>query len=732
MVIKGDVDEIRFRNDENGYTILSLDCKGEPVVCVGTFPPVSEGESLEVVGTMVNHPKFGPQIKVTAVKTLAPETLDGIIRYLGSGVIKGIGPKTAYSIVNRFGENTLKVLEFEPHKLSLIKGISRERALSFGAEFDKVKTMRSAVMFLQSVGISLNLAFKIYKVYGAETEAVVKTNPYLLIESVDGVGFSTADKIAAEGGIERDSSFRVSAGIIYCLKEAADKNGNTYMPKDAVLKAAGKLLNLDEDRVFDEVQPLIMSRKIMLVAGEDGSDGLMLHGLYRTELSSAQKLSELLSRQNSIVRETSVLIGQFEKIENIKLAARQAEAVKEAVTSAVHIITGGPGTGKTTIIKCIMFILNAWGTESALMAPTGRAAKRLSDSTGEAASTIHRALLSLEGGTFSASKIIIDEVSMVDSYLLNQLLSAVRPDAGLIFVGDKDQLPSVGAGNVLSDLIKSGYFGVTNLDRVYRQEDESLIVEAAHRINSGKMPELNSKDKDFFFIEADGGEAAADKTVGLVSERLPAYLNCAPQKIQILCPFKNGASGTVKLNERLCEVLNTGADKKEVFDGEQKFRRGDKVMHISNNYELAWRRVQGRFLENGEGVFNGDAGIIQNVDIATGELTVLFEDGREAVYTQDIRNQLVLAYAITVHKSQGSEFDAVIIPVVGGNAMLMTRNLLYTAVTRAKRLAVIVGEKQALQNMINNNYVQKRFSKLADFLAEAQKKRQILSDGGKT
>ena len=725
MILKGDIDDIRFRNEENGYTILTLDHKGDPVVCVGVFPPLTEGESVELSGSFVMHAKFGRQFKVESVKTQEPESLDGIVRFLGSGAIKGLGPKTALAITSVFKDNTLKILEFEPHKLSTVRGISKPKAIAIGEAFAEIKTTREAIMFLQGLGLGLNLALKIFKVYGADTIAVVKTNPYLLVEDVERIGFLTADKIGAAGGIKPDSAFRIRAGILYVLKEAAEKNGNTYLPKAELLKLSCKLLNLEEELVLGGIENLLYDQKVKQVS-QNEDDGIMFSQYYRIEKVAAQKLCEMLASSNSVVLDAESIVAEYERNERIALHASQIDAVLGATSSGVSVITGGPGTGKTTIIKCILRIFQAFGKTVQLLAPTGRAAKRLSEQTGDSASTIHRALLSGGGEPFVSNIVIIDEVSMVDVFLLNQLLSKLKPETQLILVGDKDQLPSVGAGNVLADILSSGVFNVHHLARVFRQDDESLIVANAHKINEGAMPNLASKDRDFFFVEASLPEDVAKKTIQLVSERLPKYLNCSPKKIQILCPMKNGEAGTLRLNECLADIINDSNDKRELVSEGQRFRVGDKVMHIANNYELTWKRFNGKFTENGEGVFNGDAGVVYNVNTQSGELVVHFEDGREAIYTADIRNQLVLSYAITIHKSQGSEFDACVIPMVAGNYMIMTRNLLYTAITRAKKMVVLVGDRSVIKRVIDNNFIQKRYSYLKPFILEMQKKNALL------
>jgi len=726
MILKGDIVSILFRNDENGYTIIKIDCKGEIVSCVGTFPPVSDGESVEVTGSFTIHPRFGKQFKVENVQAFEPESLKGIERFLSSKVLKGIGPATAKNIVDAFKKDTLKILEFKPYLLANVKNISKNKAKLIGEQYQTIKVMRETVMFLQNLGIGLNLAFKIYKVYGTDTRAVIKTNPYLLIEDVDRVGFLTADKIARESGIKADSNFRVRAGILFTLKEAATKNGNTYLPFEELLELSVKLLNAEVELVKNNVESLLYDQKIKKIS-ENGNEGIMLTALYRVEKTAATKLSMMVNTANAIDIDASSLVDEFEKKEKLELHSSQREAVLSSVRAGVSVITGGPGTGKTTIIKCIMYIFNAWRRKTMLMAPTGRAAKRLSDQTKEPASTIHRALMQeCTGEPFLANAIIIDEVSMVDVFLLGSLLDKIKNETQLVLVGDKDQLPSVGAGNVLADILSSNMVPVSYLSHVYRQEEQSLIVTNAHAINNGLMPNLESKDRDFFFVEALNSLAVAEQTISLISKRLPQYLQCEPSKIQILCPMKATEAGTIRLNEKLADIINKSSDKKEAFSEGQRFRVGDKVMHIANNYELTWQRSNGKFVENGKGVFNGDAGQITNINLGSNELTVLFEDGREATYTPDVKSQLVLSYAITIHKSQGSEFDACIIPLVSGSYTILTRNLLYTAITRAKKLVVIVGDRALIKKIINNNYIQKRYSFLKSFMIETNNKTTLL------
>ncbi len=730
MTIKGDIDEIRFRNDENGYTILVLDADGEPVTCVGTFPPVSEGEFLKLEGNFVTHAKFGRQFKVESVSSSAPETADGIVRYLGSGVIKGIGPKTALAIVSHFKEKTLEVMELAPYMLARVKGISKQKAAQIGAEYSQIKQMKDAMIFLRQSGVTANMAMRIYKVYGENTVAAVKANPYKLIEDVSGIGFLTADKIAAETGIARDSEFRIRAGIIYTLNAGGEKNGNTFLPCDALAAEAAKLLGLDDTLVSGAMENLVLSGVLRNVNNGE-TDGLMLSSVYRAEKSAATKLVELVALANRLSVDCDEEIAEFERAENISLHATQKDAVKSAVNSGVSVITGGPGTGKTTIIKCILSVFSTQKISCLLMAPTGRAAKRLSESTGQDASTIHRALMLSPGNyggggeMLNAGAVIVDEFSMVDVFLLNSLLSKLREGTKLIIVGDKDQLPSVGAGNVLQDILQSDAVPVVNLTQIYRQSDESLITLNAHAINRGEMPVLSDKKSDFFFIKKTSQAEIAEEVIGLATERIPKFLKSDCSRVQVLCPMKNGLAGTNNINAMMQARLH-GVKKADIDTDEQRFVIGDRVMHTANNYLLEWKKMGRWGVESGEGVFNGDTGYIEDVRSDSGEIDVLFEDGRRVTYTSDIRYQLSLAYAVTVHKSQGSEFDAVIMPIYAANYMIMTRNLLYTAITRAKKIVILVGEEYNIKKMVDNNYIAKRYSMLKNFILEAQNKYSLL------
>lgn len=673
------------------------------------------------------HPRFGKQFKIKTAVTETPETPDSLIRYLGSGVIKGVGPKLAYSIVERFGVDTLDIMENAPQRLASIRGISVKKAIEIGAACRENRAARESVMFLESNNISLNLALKIFRQYGNDTVAKVKSNPYRLIEDVDGVGFLTADRIARDMGIAADSPARLRAGLIYVLRTSGEVAGNTYLPEQAAYEETARLLNVDEDLLAPIAEELILDRRLKRVSIDDEA-GLMTVSAFRAEQSAAQSLVRLITQANRLGEDVTDDVAEFERVHKVQFAARQAEAVRLALNAGVAIITGGPGTGKTTIVKCILSIFKARNKKVLLMAPTGRAAKRLAESTGDEASTIHRALGSLEEfSTLKCDAVIVDEFSMVDVYLLDMLLGKIAPGTNMLIVGDKDQLPSVGAGNVLSDMLSSGLIPSVTLDTVYRQADAGLIIENAHRVNRGQMPILTRNDSDFFFSRSTSAAATAQTVVDMVSRRLPKYLGCDPSRVQVLCPMKNGDAGVVNLNRLLQDAVNPDRGQGQI-GGEVTFRVGDKVMHTANNYSLEWRR--GNYSsESGKGIFNGDMGTVAAVDKNTGEMTVTFEDGRTAVYTADLRSQLIPAYAVTVHKSQGSEFDAVVLPLTGGSPMIMTRNLLYTAITRARKLAVLVGEEYHVRRMVENNYIAKRYSCLKSFLLTAYKKDSLLYGG---
>ncbi len=725
MIIEGDVEIIRFRNESNGYSVVVLDVDGEPVTAAGTFPPLKEGVRLSASGDYTVHPRFGRQFSVTEAHVCMPSEIDGMIRYLGSGIIRGMGPKTALTVVNRFGKNTFDIMENYPLRLAEIKGISREKARQIGEQFTAMKSMNDAMLFMQSHGITLGISMKIYGVYGAKTVAVISSNPYRLIEDVDGVGFIRADAIAKKLGFDEGGTPRLRAGLVYTLKESCEGGGNTYLPEDELTESCLRLLEAGtEEKLSEIIDNLVIDGVLKRVCLSSCERAVMLRRTYRAEKGVAVALTRLLESRNAITEDVDSDIEEFERSGGVKLAEKQIDAVNLATRGGVCVITGGPGTGKTTIVKCIIGIFARRGAKVMLMAPTGRAAKRLSESTGRDASTIHRALACKsddgdgESQPLDADVVIVDEVSMMDVYLTDMLLRHLRPSASIVFVGDKDQLPSVGAGNVLADMLASGEIPSVKLDAIFRQGGESLIVLNAHRINSGKMPDLKQKDGDFFFSGYKDVACTAEAAVDMAARRIPKYLGCEPYKVQVLCPMKNGACGTIALNEALREAINPRRAEGELKDENCVWRVGDKVMHVANNYQLEWKNYSYGY-EEGKGVFNGDLGLITAVRRDSGEIDVRFEDGREATYSAELRRELTPAYAITVHKSQGSEFDAVIIPVVGGGPMIMTRNLLYTAITRAKKMVVLVGSDYWVKRMVENNYIQKRYSALKDFLVES-------------
>lgn len=726
MRIEGDVEIIRFRNEENGYSVVVLDHDGEPLTAAGIFPPLKEGMRVVIEGDYKVHPRFGRQFSAVSASVAVPTDADGMIRYLGSGIIKGVGPKTALQIVSRFKEKTFDIMENYPLRLAEIKGISREKAKTIGERFTETKVMHEAMLFMGAHGLTLGMSMKIFERYGLDSIGVIRNNPYKLIEDVDGVGFVRADTIAKKLGFAEDGRERLRAGLIYVLKESHDSGGNTYLLQDELVSGCLDLLKAGEkDTLTDILDELVIDGVLKRMTLSSNEIAVALRRAYRAEKSVATALVDILQRQNAAFDSVEADIEHFERVGGVTLAQRQKEAVRLAASSGVCVITGGPGTGKTTIVKCMLEIFRRRNRKVMLMAPTGRAAKRLSESTGKDASTIHRALSALESGeqqTLAADVVIVDEVSMMDVYLTDMLLKRLRPEASIVFVGDKDQLPSVGAGNVLADMLSSGVIPSVTLSEIFRQGRESLIVVNAHRINEGKEPDLTVKDGDFFFSSQQTAEDAASAVVDMAARRIPKYLSCEPYKVQVLCPMKNGACGTIALNERLRDAVNpSSGPAREIRDENGVWRIGDKVMHTSNNYLLEWTNRCGGY-EEGKGVFNGDLGVIVSVRQDDSSIDVRFEDGREATYNSELRSQLIPAYAVTVHKSQGSEFDAVVIPIVGGGPMIMTRNLLYTAITRARKMVVIVGSKYWVKRMVENDYVQKRYSALKDMIVSASVK----------
>ena len=731
MELKGEIRNVIFRSEETGYTVVDLKCEDGMFTVVGTMPPVSEGQNLRVEGDFKTRSMYGRQFTAEKVYVSSPSRLDGIVKFLGSGLIKGMGPVTAQSVVDRYGVDALEKMKY-PVEIAKVKGISLKRATEFCLGYAKLEKMQSAVMFLQKLGITIGLALKIYRVYGDAAEERVRRNPYSLVDDVDGIGFQTADRIAGELGVARDSDYRICAAVTYTLKEASVRGGHNFLPETELFPAVVALLRSDSDeidrRVRDNVEDMIMLGD--LVRYDTGECvAILTKQNYNIERSIARRLIRLQAEAADFRVDTEREVADFEREAGFSLHPNQVAAVRAAVENGLQIVTGGPGTGKTTIVKCIIHLFRNLGQRVALCAPTGRAAKRLSAATGEEAKTIHR-MLDLNwkdgGGSFGFNSdrklpldaVIVDEVSMVDEYVFNALLSAMERGSRLVLVGDKDQLASVGAGNVLSDLIRCGKFPVSELTQIYRQSEDSRIVVNAHRINHGEMPELDNRSSDFFFEEKEDAESIARTTSDLVTRRLPGFLKVPPMEIQVLCPMKRGSAGTVNLNRILQEKLNPPSrDKKEARQGDTLFREGDKVMQTQNNYQQEWVQVSGSRVEAGTGVFNGDIGIIESINPQTMQFTVRFDDDKVAVYQYSDIEQLAPAYAVTIHKSQGCEFDAVVV-ALDANYMLQTRNLLYTAVTRAKKLVVIVGAKKTVAKMVRNNETARRNSLLLNLIEE--------------
>lgn len=734
MEIKGSVNEIIFRNAENGYSVVELACKGKLLTAVGKFPPVTEGQELVIEGRYVLNRQFGEQFAAEKVSIAQPTSEESIVKYLAGGLFKGVGEVTARAIVDVFGTDTLKVIENDPAALVRVKGVSLKKAMEINTSFHYLRDMQDAILFLQELDIGLNVAIRIYKIYGADTQKTVKTNPYRLVEEVDGVGFLTADKIASGLGIREDSRFRISAAVIHTLKEAINKNGHTYLPRAMLVKECLKLLRLqrlDADALVESVlDDMEVSGKIVCLAREDHT-AVLLSGFYISERAIAGTIVRLARMQPKAEISSADDIAEYERINGIVLHDNQKKAVQGCLNHGICVVTGGPGTGKTTIIKCIISILKQRGLKVALCAPTGRAAKRLTEATGEEAKTIHRMLdLSFgDGGIFSfgesskldADAVIVDEVSMCDEYVFSALLSALKGGASLVMVGDKDQLPSVGAGNVLADVIASGVVPVYYLTQIYRQDEHSLIVSNAHAINSGKMPVIDNKSSDFFFSACDDPEEILRTVIDMVTVRLPRFTGLPANRIQVLCPMKKGIAGVENMNVRLQETLNPPEKGKgEIKLGLSTLRLGDKVIHTMNNYDLEWSDPEEG--TSGSGIYNGDIGYITSVNATEPSVTVTFEDGKKAKYTQGSLDQIKPAYAVSVHKSQGCEFPVVVIALSKGNYMIMTRNLLYTAVTRAKNVVVLVGARETLASMVANTYTTRRYSMLGEFIRETSKR----------
>ncbi|NSY28817.1 SF1B family DNA helicase RecD2 [Blautia sp. MSK.21.1] len=730
--VTGYIDHVIFRNDDNGYTVMVL--KGmeeeQELTCVGTFPAITQGASIEATGNYITHPVYGKQFQISSYTEKMPEDALAMERYLGSGAIKGIGAALAARIVRRFGNDTMRIVEEEPERLAEIKGISEKKALEIAEQMTEKADMRRAMVFLQKYGISLNLGAKIYQKYGQSVYGVLQENPYRLAEDISGVGFRIADEIASRIGIHTDSDYRIRSGMLYTLLQASGE-GHIYLPKEELFSRASRLLGVDVSYMEKHLMDMVVDRKLILKETEEGTVVYPTH-YYYLELNSAKMLCEL----NILCPEDEQMmkkrISRIEKETGTELDEMQRQAMAAAAQHGLFILTGGPGTGKTTTINAIIRYFEEEGAELRLAAPTGRAAKRMTEATGYEAQTIHR-LLELNGlpegeqdgravhfdrnseNPLEADVIIIDEMSMVDISLMYSLLLAVTAGTRLILVGDENQLPSVGPGNVLRDIIRSGCFPVVELKKIFRQASESDIVVNAHKINRGEQVTINNKSRDFFFLKRYDADIIIRVVIALIQEKLPRYVDAKPYEIQVLTPMRKGLLGVERLNQILQRYLNPPDEKKKEKEiGQRLFREGDKVMQVKNNYQLEWE-ILGRYkipVDKGAGVFNGDTGIMTEINEFAETATVEFEDGRQAQYSFKQLEELELAYAVTIHKSQGSEYPAVIIPILSGPRMLMNRNLLYTAVTRARRCVTVVGSENTFAEMIRNEKQQQRYSSL--------------------
>lgn len=731
--IEGYVSHIKFRNEENGYTVLYLESEEVDEILVGTFPYITEGEYICATGTYTEHIVHGPQFQVSSYETKIPTDNRGMERYLASGAIKGVGKELAKRIIKKFKKNTFRIIEEEPERLAEIKGISERKAMDIAEQFQEKQDMRQAMMFLSEYGITANYAMKIYQKYGPELYRIVKENPYKMAEDIAGIGFKTADEIARRVGVDQESDFRICSGILYMLMQAVAA-GHVYLPKEMLTKKTSELLNIRPDYIDDHYMSLVLDKKI-IIKTENDEEQVYSEFYYFMELSTANMLCERNIEEevdeNMLERE----MKKIEKQEKIELDELQRQAIFMAAKYGVLIITGGPGTGKTTTINTLIRYFEEQDMDIMLAAPTGRAAKRMKEATGYEASTIHR-LLELSGDVEAKSKLqfqkneenpletdvlIVDEMSMVDIHLVYSLLKATVCGTRLIFVGDANQLPSVGPGNVLQDMIASDVFPVVKLTKIFRQNEQSDIVLNAHKINAGHPILLNNKSKDFFFLHREEARDIIGVIVYLVRDKLPNYVNASSFDIQVLTPMRKGELGVERLNVVLQHYLNPKDSKKAEKEARGGiFREGDKVMQIKNNYNLEWKikNQKGYVLEEGCGVFNGDMGKIKEISSFSEKVTVEFEEGKIVEYPFNLLDELELAYAITVHKSQGSEYPAVVMPILGGPRVLMNRNLIYTAVTRAKQCVTIVGTENMVNLMIQNTSEQKRYTNLSEKIQE--------------
>lgn len=743
--IKGYVDHIIYQNKDNGYAVLSMNVDDEEEICVGIFRGVDNGENLEITGEYVEHPSYGFQFKANSFKVVEPDDLLSMERYLGSGAIKGVGEALAKRIVKRFGKDTFRVIEEEPERLVEVKGISERIAQQITDQMIEKREIREAFLFLQKYGITNTLAVKIYEKYGMGMYGILKENPYRLAEDIQGVGFRLADEIAEKIGIHTDSDYRIRSGILYTLLQAS-LEGHMFLPMRVLVRRSADLLQVPEEAIRAQIQNLHMDHKVVVKKTTDEPE-VYAFSYYYAELNCARMLREL-----NVLMESELLDSEEKRIETIlqrilkeqglELDELQKNAVLECVKHGIMILSGGPGTGKTTTINTIIRYFDEEGMDILLAAPTGRAAKRMTEATGYEARTIHR-MLEINGGMEDGSRarferngenpleadvVIIDEMSMVDIYLFQSLLEAVSVGTRLILVGDVDQLPSVGPGQVLQDLIESKSFPTVMLKKIYRQAGESDIVMNAHRINIGQKIALNNKSKDFFFLPRNDVQVIYKHMIQLITEKLPRYVEAQPYDIQVLTPMRKGSLGVETLNEILQRYLNPAdPSRKEHAAGDRIFREGDKVMQIKNNYQLEWEIVSqyGIRIDSGSGVFNGDIGTIRRIREESSTVQVEYDEHRLVEYTFSQLDEIELAYAITIHKSQGSEYPAVLLPLLSGPKMLMNRNLLYTAVTRARKCVTILGSQEVVDGMIENENQYHRYTGLGRRILELESEERV-------
>ena len=735
--IEGYVDHIIYRNQENGYTVMNVVADGEEITCVGMIHYIGDGELIEATGSYKEHATYGRQFQVDALEIKEPEDALAMERYLGSGAIKGIGVSLAARIVRKFKGDTFRIMEEEPERLVEVKGISEKKAREIAEQMEEKKDMRHAMIFLQQYGISTTLGVKIYNQYGPAIYQVIRENPYQMADDINGVGFRIADEIASKVGIHTDSDYRIRCGLLYVLQQAMGE-GHVFLPKESLERRTVELLGVSREAVEKHIMDLAVDRKLVV---KETNGRVCIYGAqaYYLELNTAKMLHDL-NISCEISRETVLSkVAGIEKNTGTILDEMQREAIVQAAGHGLVILTGGPGTGKTTTINTMISYFESEGLSVSLGAPTGRAAKRMTETTGTEARTIHR-LLEItaapenggDRGNFArnqenpldADVIIIDEMSMVDIYLIHSLLLAIAPGTRLIMVGDRNQLPSVGPGSVLKDIIESGCFPVVRLNKIFRQASESDIIVNAHKINRGEHLVLNNKSRDFFFLKRDDANVIISVVLTLIQKKLPKYVHASQSDIQVLTPMRKGLLGVERLNTILQHYLNPpDPAKREREYGSTKFREGDKVMQIKNNYQIEWevRGTYGIPVDKGQGIFNGDMGIIRQINTFAEQMTVEFDDGKFVEYPFSQLEELDLAYAVTVHKSQGSEYPAVVIPLLSGPQMLMNRNLLYTAVTRAKSCVTVVGREDVFNQMIDNTFEQKRYTTLKERILEIQR-----------